>query len=347
MQSHIEYMQRCLDLALKGVGQVAPNPLVGAVLVHNGQIIGEGAHLQYGGPHAEVNAIRSVQDEALLNKCTLYVNLEPCAHLGKTPPCTELIIAKRIPYVVIGCLDTNPLVRGKGIRQLTEAGIDVKVGILEAEARELNRRFFTWHEKKRPYILLKWAQTADGFIDHQREEHGGLRAIISSPESHALAHQWRAQEAAILVGTATATLDDPHLTVRFVEGRNPVRLVIDRHDKLSTALRLFDGSAPTIRFSYHSFDRPYSDTVVIEPGNDELQQVLNVLYSRNLQSVIVEGGAQLLQAFLDSGLWDEIAVFTSTRVFGKGIKAPLPPGEPKTTQYIGADELRLYRNQTL
>jgi diaminohydroxyphosphoribosylaminopyrimidine deaminase/5-amino-6-(5-phosphoribosylamino)uracil reductase len=344
MQSHAFYMQRCLELAQQGAGRVAPNPLVGAVLVHNGEIIGEGAHLQYGGPHAEVNAIRLVSNPELLSRSTLYVNLEPCAHQGKTPPCTDLIISRQISDVVVGSLDTNPLVCGKGLLQLAEAGINVKAGILEAEARELNRRFFTWHEKKRPYIMLKWAQTADGFIDHSREEHGGLRAIVSSLESHVLAHQLRAQEAAILVGTATALLDDPHLTVRLAAGSHPVRLVTDRHDKLPASLRIFDGTVPAIRFSYTASERPYTDTVVIEQGKDELHQILQVLYARNLQSVLVEGGTTLLQAFLNADLWDEIAVFISPKQFGKGVAAPVAPGEPIATRQSGTDELRTYRN---
>lgn len=336
-------MQRCFELALSGAGRVAPNPLVGAVLVHNGHIVAEGAHLMFGGPHAEVNAIRNLADPELLRNCTLYVNLEPCSHHGKTPPCSELIINKHIPYVVVGSLDTNPLVRGRGLRMLADAGVDVKVGVLEAEARELNRRFYTWHERKRPYIILKWAQTADGCIDHVRDA-SGLRAIISSPEAHILVHHWRAEEASILVGTNTALLDDPHLTVRLAEGRNPVRLVLDRHHRLPVTLRVFDGAAPTIVFSYDDALRPYADTVMLEPTGNELEQVLQVLYERQLQSVLVEGGTQLLQAFINSGLWDEIRIFESPKMFGGGIPAPTVAGVPQQRVAVGPDQLSIYRN---
>jgi diaminohydroxyphosphoribosylaminopyrimidine deaminase / 5-amino-6-(5-phosphoribosylamino)uracil reductase len=343
MSIHEHYMQRCFELARSGAGFVAPNPLVGSVLVHQGQIIGEGAHLMYGGPHAEVNAIKNCRQPELLSQCTLYVNLEPCSHHGKTPPCAHLIAQKQIPRVVVGSLDSNPLVSGRGIQYLRDAGAEVISGVLEAEARELNRRFYTWHEKRRPYIILKWAQTADGFIDRRRTPEEP-RAIISSPDSHRLLHGWRAEEAAILVGTHTALFDDPHLTVRLSTGHHPVRLVIDRHNRLPNALRVFDGAAPTIVFSYHPQERPYADTVLLEPDNNELGQILQVLFERNLQSVLVEGGSALLHSFLKAGLWDEIRIFTSPQEFGTGVLAPALSLAPLSQSQSGPDTLTLYRN---
>jgi diaminohydroxyphosphoribosylaminopyrimidine deaminase / 5-amino-6-(5-phosphoribosylamino)uracil reductase len=343
MPIHEHYMQRCFELAGSGSGRVAPNPLVGAVLVHNGTIIGEGAHIMYGGPHAEVNAIRNCTQPELLSSSTLYVNLEPCSHHGKTPPCADLILKNKIPQVVIGSLDSNPLVSGRGVQLLRDAGVDVITGILEHEARELNRRFYIWHERRRPYIILKWAQTADGYIDHRRAPEEP-RAIISSPDSHRLLHAWRAEEAAILIGTHTALYDDPHLTVRLGEGRNPVRLIIDRHNRLPVTLRVFDGAAPTILFSYKDVQQPYTDTVLLEPDNNELAQILQVLYERNLQSLLVEGGAGLLNSFLKVGLWDEIRIFTSPKQFGSGVAAPQLKLVPTSETTSGPDRLTIYRN---
>lgn len=336
-------MRRCFELALGGAGHVAPNPLVGSVLVCGGRVIGEGAHQMYGGPHAEVNAIKNCSQPELLSQSTLYVNLEPCSHHGKTPPCANLIAQKQIKRVVVGSSDSNPLVSGRGIQFLREAGVEVITGVLEAEARELNRRFYTWHEKRRPYIILKWAQTADGFIDHRRTP-DQPRAIISSPDSHRLLHAWRAEEAAILIGTHTALFDDPHLTVRLAAGHHPVRLVIDRHNRLPHALRVFDGAAPTIIFSYIDEQHPYSDTVLLEPGNNELGQIVQVLFERSLQSVLVEGGAALLQSFLDAGLWDEIRIFTSPQQFGTGVEAPRITLLPHSASHSGPDKLTIYRN---
>lgn len=343
MSIHEHYMQRCFELARSGAGFVAPNPLVGSVLVHQGQIIGEGAHLMYGGPHAEVNAIKNCSQPELLSQCTLYVNLEPCSHHGKTPPCAHLIVQKQIPRVVVGSLDSNPLVSGRGIQYLRDAGVEVVSGVLDAEARELNRRFYAWHEKRRPYVILKWAQTADGYMDRRRTPEEP-RAIISSPDSHRLLHTWRAEEAAILVGTHTALFDDPHLTVRLASGHHPVRLVIDRHNRLPNVLRVFDGAAPTIVFSYYEHERPYADTVLLEPENNELAQILQVLYERSLQSVLVEGGAALLQSFLKSGLWDEIRIFTSPQEFGAGVEAPRLSLIPRSQTQSGPDTLTIYRN---
>lgn len=341
-------MQRCLELASKGAGLVAPNPLVGSVIVHNGHIIGEGWHKQFGGPHAEVNAIRSVEDESLLAESTLYVNLEPCSHFGKTPPCVNLIIEKQIPYVVVGCLDENPLVKGRGLQKLVQQGIDVKLGVLEKESRHINRRFFTSQLKQRPYIILKWAQSADGFIDHDRDQNNGERAIVSSPEAHLLVHRWRSEEAAILVGTNTVIADDPQLTVRLVDGPNPVRVSFDRRQRIPSTAKILDGTAPTIIFSdtahYHT-DR--AEYIPIDFSADPLAQAMQVLHERKLLSVLVEGGTAILAKFMETGLWDEARVFVSPNNFANGLKAPVM-GIPVDEEIaVGPDKLFVYRNDEL
>lgn len=344
---HEFYMQRCLELAAKGAGRVAPNPMVGCVIVHDGHIIGEGWHQQYGGPHAEVNAIRSVEKEALLKQATLYVSLEPCSHFGKTPPCSDLIIEKQIPYVVIGCMDENPLVRGRGVQKLIEHGVDVKIGVLEKESRHLNRRFFTAMVKQRPYILLKWAQSADGFIDHDRDQNNGERAIVSSPEAHLLVHRWRSEEAVILVGTNTVIADDPQLTVRLVEGPNPVRVTFDRRERIPPYAKILDATAPTIIFHegahYHT-DR--AEYIPIDFNGDPIREALAVLHERKFLSVLVEGGAAILNKFLAANLWDEVRVFVSQNDFSAGVKAPEMSGSPAEKQTVGPDELRTYYNET-
>ncbi|MBI3510070.1 MAG: bifunctional diaminohydroxyphosphoribosylaminopyrimidine deaminase/5-amino-6-(5-phosphoribosylamino)uracil reductase RibD [Bacteroidetes bacterium] len=346
-------MRQCFFLAEKGAGNTAPNPLVGCVIVHNGNIIGQGYHRFFGGPHAEVDAITHTGDARLLNESTLYVNLEPCSHHGKTPPCADLIIEKKIPYVVIGCLDPNPLVKGKGIQKLIAAGIDVKVGLLEAEAKFLNRRFFTWVEKKRPHIILKWAQSADGFIDHDREENNNERAIISSPEAHLLVHQWRSEEAAILVGTNTVLTDDPQLTVRLADAtgtlmqkKNPVRLTFDRRGRIPMHARILDGTSPTVVFhSGAHYQAAHAEYVPVDFGNDPITQVMNFLYNRELQSVLVEGGAALLNKFLEKNLWDEARVFVSKKNIGKGVKAPAFNKTPVKEEMAGPDKLYFYQNK--
>jgi diaminohydroxyphosphoribosylaminopyrimidine deaminase / 5-amino-6-(5-phosphoribosylamino)uracil reductase len=345
MSGHEEYMLRCIALARRGAGRTDPNPMVGSVIVHEGKIIGEGWHQQYGGPHAEVNAIRSVADPDLLSQSTIYVNLEPCSHFGKTPPCADLIIEKKIPYVVIGCLDQNPIVSGNGVLKLTQAGIDVKVGIAEKESRFLNRRFLTWHEKKRPYVILKWAQSADGFIDHDRNIHGGKRAIISSPESHLLVHQWRAEESAILVGTNTVLEDDPQLTVRLCEGKNPVRVSFDRRMRIPSSARILDGTAPTIIFhSGANYHTEFADYIPIDFELDPIEQALAILHERKFLSVLVEGGAAILKRFFEVGYWDEAKVFVSENKIENGIKAPVMPISETTIEPIGPDQLYTYYN---
>jgi diaminohydroxyphosphoribosylaminopyrimidine deaminase/5-amino-6-(5-phosphoribosylamino)uracil reductase len=335
-------MHRCLDLASKGIGKVAPNPMVGCVIVHNGQIISEGWHEQFGGLHAEVNAIRKVISDDQLVEATLYVSLEPCAHTGKTPPCVDLIIEKNIPYVVVACLDENPLVKGKGIQKLILNGTDVKVGVLEKEAQFLNRRFFTSVTKNRPYIILKWAQSEDGFIDHNRDEKDG-RAIISSPEAHLLVHQWRSEEPAIMVGTNTVIADDPQLTVRLTAGTNPVRITFDKHLRIPSTAKILDGTSPTIIFTegahYHT---DHAEFIPINFSENPLEQVLFVLNEKKLQSVLVEGGAALINKFLEHNLWDEARVFVAKKKIGNGVKAPEMKCDFTNEEFVGIDKLFTY-----
>lgn len=338
-------MLRCLELAKNGFGNVAPNPMVGCVIVCEGNVIGEGYHQEYGKAHAEVNTIHSVRDKSLLQKSTLYVNLEPCAHFGKTPPCANLIVEHNIPRVVIGCVDSYSEVSGKGIEKLRNAGIEVTVGILENESLELNKRFFTFHNKKRPYIILKWAETQDGFIDVERP-FDKLRVTtadnwITSPLSKQLVHKWRSEEAAIMIGTTTALNDNPQLNVREWNGKNPTRIVIDLHDRLPQSLNLFDKSMPTIVFSLSKETSTNNLTYVkINEAKTLLQEALNELYKRSIQSVIVEGGATLLQSFIDQHLWDEARVFVGNKKFTTGLKAPSLKGNLIAEELIDIDHLK-------
>ena len=321
------YMSRCLQLAACGREGAAPNPMVGAVIVHNGSIIGEGYHRRCGGPHAEVNAIAAVKDEQLLRESTMYVSLEPCAHHGKTPPCADLIISKGIPRVVVGCRDSYDEVDGKGIQKLKAAGVDVTVGVLEKECRELNRLFFTFHAQKRPYIILKWAQSADGYIDILRKEGDECVPVKFSTDETALrVHRLRALSDAILVGRRTAVLDNPSLTTRLWPGKNPIRLVIDRAGVLDKQLQLFDNSIKTVVFTEVFRDFPQMDRleqVTIDFNGDVLRQVANYLYEHKVQRLLVEGGAKTLQTFIDAGLWDEAYVESTSLMLGNGVKAPM------------------------
>jgi len=321
----LKYMLRCLELASYGLGRVAPNPMVGAVLVVDDTIIGEGYHKAFGEPHAEVMAIRSVCDQDLLKNATLYVNLEPCSHFGKTPPCAELIIKSGIQKVVVGNEDPFPQVSGNGIRRLREAGIDVEVGCMDDECRFLNRRFFTFYERKRPYIILKWAQTADGFIDSLRKDVGQPNWIIGE-NSRLLVHRWRTEEQAIIVGTKTAIIDNPRLNVRDWQGRQPLRIVIDRELKLPNELHLFDRSSPTLVFSANKKESITNlEYVQLDFSENIIHQMCNELWRRNIQSVIIEGGSKLLQSFIDSDTWDEARVFKGNIHFEDGIYAPKLP----------------------
>ena len=324
-----KYMQRCLDLAKKAFGDTYPNPMVGCVIVHDGEIIGEGFHHKAGEPHAEVNAIRSVEDQDLLQESTLYVCLEPCAHFGKTPPCADLIVSKHIRRVVVGCVDTFSKVSGKGIEKMKNAGIDVTVNVMEEESRFLNRRFFTFHEKKRPYIILKWAQTADGFIDKvssEKESPCGVR--ITDDICQKLVHQWRAEEQAILVGTTTAVCDNPSLTTRLVAGKNPLRVAWDLHDKIPATNNLKDKTTPTIIFTNTLRDSCENlEYKIISKSSNLLSETLDYLYGKGIQSLMVEGGTKTIQTFLDMNIWDEARIFTTKECFGNGVAAPVIPAD--------------------
>lgn len=348
MEDHRVYMQRCLDLAAQGTGNVAPNPMVGSVVVCNGRIIGEGYHRRYGGAHAEVEAIRSVRNPSLLKNSTLYVNLEPCAHHGNTPPCADLIVARDIPRVVIGTLDIHPLVAGKGVEKLTKGGCRVETGVLEKACRDLNKRFFTFHEKKRPFVILKWAQSADGFIDTERQPGDRTPPVwITGEFERRLVHKWRAEEAAILVGTHTALKDDPRLNVRHWDGPQPVRMVLDRPASLPRRLNLFDGSQDTWIFTEKP-SRREGRTEWIQVNFDEtlLSQIMDILYQRNILSLFVEGGAVLHRSFMQKKCWDEARVFTGLQLFHKGIRAPSTPKEPASCTLFEKSCLACYVNNS-
>jgi len=345
MSEHERYMQHCLQLAQKGFGKVAPNPMVGSVIVYNNEIIGKGYHQKYGEAHAEVNAIHSVNDKSLLKNATLYVNLEPCSHFGKTPPCADLIIEHKIPYVVIGSIDSNSKVCGQGIAKLIKAGIDVKTGILEDECKKLNKRFFTYHEKKRPYIILKWAQTADGFIDAERTDENQKPLQITNKKSNELSHQWRSEEQAIMVGKNTALLDNPKLTTRNVSGKNPLRIVTDKNLNIPPNYYLLDKSTPTIVFT--SIDKQSEENLTyikIDFDKAIIPQVLDVLYQKNIQSLIVEGGYNVLKSFITENCWDEARVFISDKKINSGVNAPQILEKPTSKEQIDNDTLLVYYN---
>jgi len=331
-------IQRTFDLARLGMGAVSPNPLVGCVILKDGEVIGEGRHRKYGEAHAEVNAVASVIDKGQLPGSTVYVSLEPCSHFGKTPPCSDLLIQHGVKKVVISNLDTNPLVAGGGVRKLQESGVEVVSGLLEEEGRELNKRFFTFHEKQRPYIILKWAQTSDGFIAHGNYE----SRWISNEFSRQLVHKWRSEEDAVLVGTRTAAHDNPNLTVRDWSGRNPVRLVIDRFLRLSDTLNLFDKLVPTICFNLLKHEEYPNLKLVRLDEKEFIQQLLGYLHKEKIQSVIIEGGTQTLLFFIEARLWDEARVFTSTRSFYKGIKAPVFQGDLILREQVSTDLLQIF-----
>ncbi len=312
------YMNRAMELALHGRGKVSPNPMVGCVIVCQDKIIGEGYHQRYGEAHAEVNAINSVKNKELLSESTLYVNLEPCSHFGKTPPCADLIIKHQIKKVIVANLDTNPLVAGKGIQKLKNAGIEVQVGMMEKAGKNLNKRFFTFMNRMRPYIILKWAETADGYIAKENYD----SKWISNSLSRRLVHKWRSEEDAVMVGTNTAFYDNPQLNVRDWTGRNPIRIVIDRNLRLPKHLHLFDSKQPTLCYNtIQTSISPHLEYIKIKEGNF-IKQVIEDLYAKRIQSVLVEGGGALINSLLENDLWDEIRVFRGTTCFGQGIQAP-------------------------
>jgi diaminohydroxyphosphoribosylaminopyrimidine deaminase/5-amino-6-(5-phosphoribosylamino)uracil reductase len=345
MNNHKHYIARCIELAKNGLGATYPNPMVGSVIVYNDEIIGEGWHHKAGEPHAEVNAIGSVKDASLLDKATIYVSLEPCSHFGKTPPCCDLIIENKIPNVVIGTVDSNIKVAGNGIKRLREAGANVIVGILEKECYELNQRFFTFHEKKRPYIILKWAETQDGFIA-PLEKKEQKPVWITNSYSRQLVHKWRTEEQAILVGTQTVIEDNPKLTARDWHGKNPIRVVIDQKNRISKAAQVFDNQTKTFFFTKNKKSVSSENTIfeVIDFQQNIAPQIVERLYEHQIQSIIIEGGAQTLQTFINANLWDEARVFIGNNKFSNGIKAPKFNKAPSKKEKIGTDELLIIRN---
>ncbi|MEZ4802894.1 MAG: bifunctional diaminohydroxyphosphoribosylaminopyrimidine deaminase/5-amino-6-(5-phosphoribosylamino)uracil reductase RibD [Gelidibacter sp.] len=353
MKIHEKYIKRCIEIAKNGLGTTAPNPMVGCIIVHDHTIIGEGYTSSYGGNHAEINAMNSVKDKSLLKHSTLYVTLEPCSHFGKTPPCSDAIIRQQIPKVVIGTMDTNSKVAGKGIEKLKEAGCEVLVGVLEEKCKEHHKRFFTFHNKKRPYIILKWAETSDGFIAPKTKNE--QRPVwITNEFSRQLVHKWRAEEQAILVGTNTVLEDNPSLTVRDWAGKNPIRVVLDKDLKLKK-VKVFNVDAETIVIC----DRSYSKKIKFIDGfydhldlefidwtlKDSLaSQICSVLQRHDINSIIIEGGSQTLQTFIDENLWDEARVFIGNQTFKEGIKAPRFSGSLTVEKNILNDVLKIYRN---
>lgn len=329
-------MHRCLQLAKNGRVHAMPNPSVGAVIVHQGLIIGEGYTSSYGGSHAEVNAIASVKNPELLPHATLYVSLEPCSHFGKTPPCADLILKHKIPMVVVGASDPNPLVAGNGLKKIAASGAKIISGILEKECIESNIRFFTFHQKKRPYIILKWAQSKDGFIAPitQKRAQKPEPFWITNPYSRQLVHKWRSEEAAILIGTQTALDDNPRLDVRDWHGANPVRIVLDQKNRIPKENHIFEGTSEVKVLT----------TDKIQLGQKPAIQIAKYLYNAGLQSVIIEGGRQTLQTFIDEGIWDEARIFTGEVLLGDGIAAPLFNGSKPIKQFLLQDELLIFKN---
>ena len=333
MKTHDTYIKRCIELAKNGLGTTYPNPLVGSVIVYNNEIIGEGWHRKSGEPHAEVNAINSVKDKSLLSKSTIYVSLEPCSHFGKTPPCCDLIIANKIPNIVIGTIDPFAKVSGTGIKKLIEAGKNVTVGIFEDECNELNKRFFTFHNKKRPYIILKWAESQDGFIAPLSKE--TQKPIwITNEYSRQLVHKLRSEEQAILVGTNTVIDDNPSLTTRDWAGNNPIRIVLDQNNRISKESHIFDNQAKTLSITKDN----------INFNNNLAQEIATFLFENNIQSIIIEGGRQTLQTFIDANIWDEATVFKGNISFNEGTKAPIINSKSHKKEKILTDELLTFFN---
>jgi len=343
-----KYMQLCTDLAQKACGNTYPNPMVGCVIVHNTSIIGKGYHHKAGEPHAEINAINSVAHKELLSESTLYVNLEPCAHYGKTPPCSDAIIEHDIQRVVIGCRDAYHEVDGKGIERMRKAGIQIDVGVLEQESYALNRRFFTFHKKQRPYIILKWAQTQDRFIDRAADMKNGTKGVwITDEICKKRVHEWRTHEQAILIGTNTAHIDNPQLTTRLVKGNNPLRLVIDLKNRLPDSLHIKDKSTPTIIFTQKQIPSQHNlEYVRILNSETMWTEIMGFLYTRNIQSLIIEGGARILEDVIEKNMWDEMRIFTGPEYFYRGIQAPHIHKKPDSTEYIGNSKLSIFFNDS-
>ena len=336
------YIKRALQIAKNGLGSTRPNPMVGAVIVYQNKIIGEGFTSVYGGSHAEVNAINAVIDKSLLIKSTLYVTLEPCSHHGKTPPCSDLIIKHNIPKVVIGCFDDNPEVAGKGITKLKASGCDVTVGVLENECKAHHKRFFTFHNKKRPYIILKWAETKDGFIA-PKTKNKKEPVWITNPYSRQLVHKWRAEEQAILVGTNTVIEDNPSLTVRDWTGNNPIRVILDKDLKLDMAHSVFYNDSDIIVVNGKQEVERHK-IIDWNTKNKVAQKICDVLYKYEINSIIIEGGAKTLQTFINENLWDEARVFIGQTEFKDGIKVPQLKGKLISEEKIWDDILKIYEN---
>lgn len=331
MKTHEKYIRRCIEIARNGLSAAMPNPSVGAVIVYDNKIIGEGYTSPYGGAHAEVNAIHAVKDKTLLEKATIYVSLEPCSHFGKTPPCCNLILDHKIPNIVIGTVDINSKVSGNGIKKLIEGGRNVIVGVLEKECIASNRRFFTFHQKKRPYIILKWAESQDGYIAPKTKEEQ-KPVWITNVFSRQLVHKWRSEEQAILVGTQTVIDDNPKLNVRDWTGKNPIKVVLDQNNRIPIESEVLSNKNIIISAS----DIDFSNTIAI--------QIAELLHINNIQSIIIEGGRQTLQTFIDENLWDEARVFKGTLFLGDGTKAPVLNSKIIEKHYILEDELLIFNN---
>lgn len=346
IEQHNKYMNRCIRLAKKGFGKVSPNPMVGAVIVYKNKIIGEGYHQKYGEPHAEVNAINSVKDKSLLKYSCIYVSLEPCSHYGKTPPCADLIIRNKIPEVIIGSTDPNPKVKGRGIKKLQDAGVKVHYGVLKNECDELNKRFFTYHIKKRPYIIFKWAETKDGFIDMCRKS-GIIKKSqwITNEFCRTLVHKWRTEEDAFMIGTNTVVNDNPLLTARNWTGKNPTRIIIDKNLKINESYRIFDKSALTIVIN--NVKDVQKQNILYLKTDIEKNSVFNIikkLYEQKIQSVVIEGGSYTLKQFIQNKLWDEARIFKGSKVFNNGVSAPVFNYIPYKEFKYDDSLLRLYKN---
>ena len=348
MNTHHIYIRRCIEIAQNALGIARPNPMVGCVIVHNQIIIGEGYTGKYGGPHAEVNAIQSVTDKSVLQEATLYVTLEPCSHFGKTPPCSDLIIRHKIPRVVIGTIDTHSKVAGKGVLKLQNAGCDVTIGILEDECKKHHKRFFTFHNKKRPYIILKWAQTLDLFIAPEKTIERAP-VWITNTYSRQLVHKWRAEEQAILVGNKTVIEDNPRLTIRNWSGTNPIRILIDLSNKTPKNSAILDRTVKTIIMTNENKNTAIQNKDMlsyefIKNEDTIIEEICTILHQQEIQSVIIEGGRHTIQSFIDKNLWDEARVFTGSVIFKNGIKAPVLKTNPISEQKIMNDTLRIYLN---
>lgn len=342
-----KFMRRCLDLAIRAEGMTYPNPMVGAVIVYNGIIIGEGYHLKAGTPHAEVIAIDSVADKSLLNKSTLYISLEPCYHFGKTPPCADLIISHKIPKVIIGTIDTSGEVSGRGLRKLVKSGCEVVKGVLEEECRRINRRFFAFHEKQRPYITLKWAQSADGFIDIKRPIGSSVEQywITGKPE-RVLVHKWRAAEQSILIGAGTIRRDNPGLNVRNWKGNNPVRIILSRSGQLNKYFNENETNGKVIVFTEKAeSDFGRAERVILNKKIPSALQIIDYLHKSGIQSVFIEGGAEVLNHFITMDLWDEAKIFFGNSDLNDGLKAPEIKGKPLSLVDFGTSRLEVLQNE--